>query len=127
MDSSSRHDYSAREQNILKLLGGIMKVYLKEVYMVDLYKFIGELVERNPEIKAETLGEGHQVFLSSRYSCQIGGFRPSEHLGMIIDSKGRGVSVGGYSEEGVLNGLAIQQTQKGDSYCGVFRNNLLSK
>ena len=83
-------------------------------------------MERNSEIKVDAFGEGHQLFVSLRYTLHQG-IRPSEHLGMVIDSRGRGISVGSYSEDGSLNGLAVQQTKKGDSYCGIFKNNFLSK
>ena len=48
-------------------------------------------------------------------------------LGVTINSNGTTRSVGSYGEDGNLNGLGVQYTKKGESFCGIFKNNLLVK
>ena len=50
-----------------------------------------------------------------------------DSLGMVLGSSGHVYSIGNYNSEGNLHGLGVQSSKKGESFCGIFKQNLLTK
>lgn len=108
-------------------MGGLFN----NVYLISPSKFILLLADSNPKFMARQQGAGSSdqtLFLSLSQSKSGINRSNQNRLGLVIGINPDFIkSLGSYDGQGNLNGMGVQLGRYGDSYVGVYRENLLIK